>query len=178
MPVPFATEPGSPHPLGITTRANGVNISIFSEAATEVVLLLFDSAAAIEPAQIVRFDPFQNKTFHGTSSFAAAVRDLLRASCRRPERPGVWTPVQPNKVLISPSTRDFEAAVEPVRRDRSHDNLATSMRCAVVDTSACDWEGDGRSIGRSTSRSSAEVHAGGFTRSPTVASSTRARLPD
>ena len=60
----FTFEPGSAHPLGTTTYADGVNFSLFSEAATEVALLLFDRASAIEPAQVIRLDPFQHKTFH------------------------------------------------------------------------------------------------------------------
>ena len=48
----------------MTVRPDGVNFSLFSECATEVMLLLFDSATAIEPMQIVRLDPFRNKTFH------------------------------------------------------------------------------------------------------------------
>ena len=64
MTVAFDTEPGSAHPLGITTCLDGVNFSLFSQAATEVLLLLFSHATATEPAQIIRLDPFHNKTFH------------------------------------------------------------------------------------------------------------------
>jgi len=60
----FAVEPGAAHPLGVTACPDGVNFSVFSESATEVVLLLFDSASATEPTQTIRFDPFRNKTFH------------------------------------------------------------------------------------------------------------------
>ena len=60
----FDTEAGCAHPLGITTSPGGVNFSLFSEAATEVMLLLFDSATAVEPVQTIRLDPFRNKTFH------------------------------------------------------------------------------------------------------------------
>src|SRR5471032_2707294 len=60
----FATDPGAAHPLGVTVSPAGVNISVFSEAATEMMLLLFDDATAVEPIQLVRLDPFINKTFH------------------------------------------------------------------------------------------------------------------
>src|SRR5258707_13502932 len=60
----FTTEPGSAHPFGVTTCREGVNFSLFSEGATEVVLLLFDASAPLEPIQTVRLDPFANKTFH------------------------------------------------------------------------------------------------------------------
>ena len=60
----FETHPGSAHPLGVDVRSDGVNFSLFSEDATGVLLLLFDSAIAVEPFQTIRFDPFHNKTFH------------------------------------------------------------------------------------------------------------------
>ena len=42
----FETEPGSAHPLGTTSYGDGVNFSLFSGAATEVALLLFDRPMA------------------------------------------------------------------------------------------------------------------------------------
>jgi len=45
----FETAPGSAHPPGVAVYPDGVNFALFSEAATEIVLLLFDSATAIEP---------------------------------------------------------------------------------------------------------------------------------
>jgi pullulanase/glycogen debranching enzyme len=57
----LVAEPGSAHPLGMTTYPDGVNFSLFSESATEVLLLLFDRAAAIEPAQVIRLDPFSEQ---------------------------------------------------------------------------------------------------------------------
>ena len=60
----FEVEDGSAHPLGTTVYPDGVNFSLFSQAATDVELLLFDGAGAIEPTQVVRFDPYRNKTFH------------------------------------------------------------------------------------------------------------------
>ena len=62
--LPFETEPGSAHPLGIATLADGVNFSLFSQAATEVALLLFEHPTDLEPFQIIRLDPFRTKTFH------------------------------------------------------------------------------------------------------------------
>jgi isoamylase len=62
--VMFVPEPGAAHPLGITVSPAGVNFSVFSEAATEVDLLLFDRPSAVEPIQVIRLDPFVNKTFH------------------------------------------------------------------------------------------------------------------
>jgi isoamylase len=172
MPAPFAVEPGSPHPLGITTRPDGVNISIFSEAASEVVLLLFESAASTEPVQIVRFDPFQNKTFHFWHVFLRGGGPGLFYALRvdGPNDPASGHRFNPNKVLISP----YASAITKQLWNRfdaigPQDNLATSMRCAIVDTSAYDWEGD-RPLNRPIHESIIyEVHVGGFTRSPSAA---------
>ena len=89
----FATERGAAHPLGITVYPHGVNFSLFSQAATEVILLLFDRVDAVEPSQIDPLDPFRQQDV----SFLARVRqrlrsgDVLRVSRRRARpirRPG------------------------------------------------------------------------------------------
>jgi pullulanase/glycogen debranching enzyme len=45
----FATESGSAHPLGVAIHQDGVNFSLFSQAATQVVLLLFEHPLDPEP---------------------------------------------------------------------------------------------------------------------------------
>jgi len=39
----LSIEKGSPHPLGATVVEDGINFSVFSEHATGIELLLFDS---------------------------------------------------------------------------------------------------------------------------------------
>ncbi len=165
----FETEPGSAHPLGTTMYADGVNFSLFSEAATEVALLLFDGASAIEPAQVVRLDPFQNKTFHFWHVFVRGCRPGIYYAFRvdGPANPAAGHRFNPNKVLIGPYTRGISKSLwkraDAVGPD---DNLATSMRCALVDPSNYDWQGD-RPLKRPFHESVIyEVHVGGFTRSP------------
>ena len=169
MSAPFAIESGSAHPLGITTAPDGVNISVFSESATEVVLLLFDSAEAIEPVQTVRFDPFQNKTFHFWHVFLRGCGPGMFYALRvdGPNNPASGQRFNANKVLISPYAHRISKALWK-RFDAigPQDNVATSMRCAIVDTSTYDWEGD-RPLKRPVHESIIyEVHVGGFTRSP------------
>src|SRR5207253_6828489 len=145
--APFVTEPGTAHPVGITVSPAGANFSLFSQAATEVALLLFDSAGAVEPSQIIRLDPFRNKTFHfwhvlvrgcGPGTFYAFRID-------GPFDPAAGHRFNPNKVLIGPYARGISRHLWK-RADAigPQDNLATSMRCAVVDPSVYDWEGDER----------------------------------
>ena len=57
-------EPGSPHPLGATPDAGGINFAVFSQHATAVELLLFDEHDDPEPIQMITLDPARNKTFH------------------------------------------------------------------------------------------------------------------
>jgi len=166
--VTFETASGSAHPLGVTTYPDGVNFSLFSQAATEVSLLLFDHPAAIEPAQIVRFDPFQNKTFHFWHVFVRGCGPGIFYNFRvdGPADPAAGHRFNPNKVLIGPYARGIckqlwkrADAVGP------QDNLATSMRCAVLDPSRYDWEGD-RPLKWPIHQSIIyELHVGGFTRS-------------
>ena len=60
----LAIEPGHPHPLGAVPTAEGVNFSLFSENATAVELLLFESHDSPAPYRVVALDPYINKTFH------------------------------------------------------------------------------------------------------------------
>ena len=163
----FAIESGSAHPMGATVHPDGVNFSLFSESATDVTLLLFDSATATEPVQVVRFDPFLNKTFHIWHAFVrgypAGFYYALRVD--GPSDPAAGLRFNPNKVLIGPYAHGISKALW-VRADAigPHDNVATSMRCAVVDPAAYDWEGD-RPLNRPLHESIIyELHVGGFTR--------------
>jgi isoamylase len=170
MPT-FHTEPGCAHPLGITVSGEGVNFSLFSEAATEVILLLFDSATAIEPMQTVRLDPFTNKTFHFWHVFVRGCGDGLFYAFRvdGPNEPARGLRFNPNKVLVSPYARGISRTLwRRVDAIGPRDNMATSMRCAVVDPSSYDWEGD-RPLNLPMHASIIyEMHVGGFTRSPSA----------
>ena len=167
----FETEAGWAHPPGITVSADGVNFSLFSESATEVVLLLFDSQTAVEPMQDVRLDPFTNKTFHFWHVFVRGCGAGMFYAFRvdGPNEPWAGHRFNPNKVLISPYARSISRRLWR-RADAigPRDNLATSMRCAVVDSSSYDWEGD-RPLNLPMHASVIyEMHVGGFTRSPSA----------
>ena len=167
----FTSEPGTAHPIGTTVLPDGVNFSLFSEAATDVVLLLFDHGSAIEPAQVIRLDPFRNKTFHFWHVFVRGCGPGIYYAYRvhGPAEPRAGHRFNPNKVLIGPYarsiSRDLWRRADAATPD---DNLATSMRCAVVDVSDYDWEGD-RPLKRPLHESIIyEMHVGGFTRSPSA----------
>ena len=166
----FETGPGSAHPAGVTIYPDGVNFSLFSEGATEVVLLLFDSPTAIEPLQTVRLDPFANKTFHFWHVFVRHCLPGMLYAFRidGPDDPQSGQRFNPNKILISPYSRGISKELwKRVDAVGPRDNLATSMRGIVVDTSGYDWEGD-RPLNRPIQESLIyELHVGGYTRSPT-----------
>jgi isoamylase len=83
---PFPVEAGSPHPLGATPSASGVNFSIASSNAAGVELLLFSAHDSLEPFQTIRFDPYVNKTFHIWHICGRPeTRRALRVSCRWPD---------------------------------------------------------------------------------------------
>src|SRR6516162_5515376 len=63
-PAPYETEPGRPHPLGATVEKEGVNFSVFSRNATAVELLLFDPHDDVQPIQVIKLDPHDNRTFY------------------------------------------------------------------------------------------------------------------
>ena len=116
----FTTEPGTAHPLGITTYSNGVNFSLFSQAATEVVLLLFDRLSATEPAHAIRLDPFRNKTFHFWHVFVLGCGPGMFYGFRvdGPADPAAGHRFNPNKVLIGPDARGICKQVVAARRRR------------------------------------------------------------
>jgi isoamylase len=166
----FATESGSAHPIGVTSCPEGVNFSLFSEGATEVVLMLFDPSNPVEPIQTIRLDPFANKTFHFWHVFVRGCpRGMLYAfRIDGPQDPQNGDRFNANKVLISPYSRGLNKTLWK-RADAigPRDNIATSLRGIVVDPSGYDWEGD-RPLNRPIHESIIyELHVGGFTRSST-----------
>jgi glycogen operon protein len=168
---PYITDAGAAHPTGATVRPDGVNFSLFSQAATDVTLLLFDGPLAIEPSQTIRLDPFVNKTFHFWHVFVRGCRPGIFFAFRvdGPFDPSAGLRFNPNKVLIGPWSKGINRFLWN-RADAvgTQDNLATSMRSAVVDLESYAWEGDvplKRPINESIIY---EMHVGGFTRSPSA----------
>ena len=145
-----------------------MNFSLFSEAATEVFLLLFDSADAAEPIQTIRFDPFENKTFHFWHVFVRGCGPGTFYAFRidGPNDPGSGNRFNPNKVLISPFARAISRRIwKRATAIDTSDNIATSLRGEIVDLTY-DWEGD-TPLKRPMHESIIyELHVGGLTRSP------------
>ena len=159
-----------PHPLGATHRPDGVNFSLFSGYATGVELLLFSAHDEPLPFQTIRLDPAVNKTFCFWHTF---VRGLPVGShyayrVHGPSDPAQGHRFDPRKVLIDPYARgNTDALWERAAACAPGDNVETSMRSVVIDTSGYDWEGDHPLHRPMEDTIIYEMHVRGFTQSST-----------
>ncbi|MFN8635324.1 MAG: glycogen debranching protein GlgX [Chloroflexota bacterium] len=168
---PCTVEAGSAHPLGATVDKMGVNFSVFSEHADNVELLIFDDHDSVEPTQVIDLSHHMHRTFHFWHCY---VRGLKAGTHYAYRVSGPWDPsgrghrFNRNKVLVDPYAKgitttlwDRGAACTP------DDNLAQSMRGAVIDLNDYDWQGD-RPLNRPMHETIVyEMHVGGFTKSET-----------
>jgi glycogen operon protein len=143
-----------------------VNFSVFSEHASEVDLLLFARPNDPSPAEVVPMTGELSFWHAFVPTAGAGTVYAFRAS--GPPGPG-WS-FDPDKVLLDPYARSVavglwnrQPAAEP------GDNVRTSLRGVVVDSSAYDWEGDAP-LGRPLADTIVyELHVGGFTAAPSSA---------
>jgi isoamylase len=165
----FAVERGWPHPLGASPVPGGVNFSVFSMNATGVELLLFATHDAPEPFQAIRLDPSVNKSFHFWHVFVRGLHAGAHYAYRvdGPFDLASGHRFNRNKVLIDPYARGNtnarwkrDAAIGP------DDNVATSLRSVVIDTSDYDWEGDRPLNHPMEDTVIYAAHVRGFTQSP------------
>ena len=168
----FAVQTGRQYPLGATPDANGTNFSVFSPHAEGVELLLFDSHDDTKPVHVVKLDPRVHKTFQFWHVYVAGVKPGLHYAYRMhgPYDPARGLRFDAKKVLIDPYAKGNTKTLWN-RGDacRAGDNLATSIRSVVIDTSKHikRVERTERHINRPMNESVIyEMHVGGFTRSP------------
>jgi glycogen operon protein len=168
--APFQTEPGRAHPLGATVDKDGVNFSVFSRNATAVELLLFDPNDAVQPIQVIKLDPQDNRTFFFWHVYVKGLKPGAHYAYRvdGPEDlHGKGFRFNRNKVLVDPyslgNTKKHFNRDDAVGPD---DNLATSMRSVVIDVHDYDWEGDQPLRRPMKDMIIYEMHVGGFTRHP------------
>jgi len=163
-------EKGSSSPLGATLSAEGVNFSVYSKHATAIDLLLFDRVDDARPARLIRIDPSTNRTYHYWHVFVPGVKagQIYGYRAEGPFDPSNGMRFDSAKVLLDPYGRctvvPKDYSREAVRREG--DNAAVSMKSAVVDPFAYDWEGD-TPLNHPSSRAIVyEMHVRGFTRHP------------
>jgi glycogen operon protein len=170
----YQIKPGRAHPLGAVLDANGVNFSLFSEHATYVELLLFANHDDLEPTQIIPLDPLKYRTFHFWHVYVIGLPPSFHYAYRldaSPNAQGTGNRFNRNKVVIDPYARGNTTSLwSRANASEPDDNVHTSMRSAIIDTSNYDWEGD-QPLNRPMSETIIyEMHVGGFTKSPSSGS--------
>ncbi|MFI5914789.1 glycogen debranching protein GlgX [Dactylosporangium sp. NPDC051541] len=165
----YTLESGRSHPFGARCDADGVNFALFSEHATAVELLLFDSFDDEQPAHVFALDPRDNRSF---ATWHCYVRGLRAPACYGYRVHGPDTPghrFDPGKVLLDPYTKGVvRSRWDRAAACRPGDNTATSMRSVALDVDSYDWRGD-RPLNRPLADQVIyELHVGGFTRSPSA----------
>jgi glycogen operon protein len=163
-------DTGRNSPLGATVLAEGVNFSVFSRQASRVELLLFDDAAAAQPARVIELDARAHRTYHYWHVFVPGIGPgqvyAYRAS--GPFDPTRGLRFDPDKVLVDPYGRAVVVPDAYCRRLASQrgENTATAMKSVVVDTAKYDWEGDLPLQRPFVTTVIYEMHVAGFTRHP------------
>jgi len=162
---------GSAQPLGATLTGDGVNFSVYSEHASSIELLLFDSEEAAEPSRVLTLDPEINKSFHFWHIHVPGIRpgQLYAYRADGPsDTSASGLRFNRNKVLIDPY------ALGNVNNlwDRNSglgtgDNVTTSMRSVVINPDDYDWEDDQPLNIPLADSVIYEMHVRGFTKSPT-----------
>lgn len=164
------TLPGKPEPLGATVDKNGVNFSILAPDATNVQLLLFGSATDLTPIQTIDVTDTTLYYWHSyVSGLKAGAFYAFRVD--GPSTPqdlaNLGHRFNKQKVLLDPYARgnvdDLWRVQDACGRG---DNVATSMRSAVIDDSAYDW---GNDVAPNKPRRDTviyELHVRGFSQSP------------
>jgi isoamylase len=169
----FRVEAGRAHPLGAVPDATGVNFCLYAADATAVTLLLFDACNSPTPLQVIELDPLSNRTFQFWHVYVREAAPGLHYAYRLDgpkDLRGSGHRYNPNKVLLDPYARGVTTTLwNRARACDAEDNLNCSMRSAVIDIGAYDWDGD-QPLNRPMSQTVIyEMHIGGFTKSPTSA---------
>jgi glycogen operon protein len=171
---------GLSSPLGATTRADGVNFSVYSRDATGMEVLVFDREDDAKPARVIRLDPSVNRTYHYWHTFIPGLKagQLYGYRAYGPFDPGRGLRFDHSKVLLDPYGRGVVVPKNCSRVaacERGVDNAAVAMKSVIVDPRSYDWEGD-RPLRHPYSRTIIyEMHVKGFTRHPSSAVSEEAR---
>src|SRR3984885_1688524 len=160
---------GSPHPIGASVTATGVNFSVFSYYATHAELLLYDTEEATQPSRIIDLIPGTNRTSHYWHVHLPGIKagQLYGYRISGPYAPDLGQRFDPEKMLLDPyakaiSSGDYQRSAAA----RSGNNTGAAAKSVVADLGGYDWEGDRPLDHPFSSTVLYEVHVAGFTRNP------------
>ncbi len=162
---------GRPYPIGATYEGDGVNFSLYSNAATKVDLLFFDDAAQGEPTHIFSLDTQLNRTFYywHIKIEGAKPGQLYGYRIDGPKGDLSRYRFDYQKLILDPYAKTIVAPPQYSRQKAKEkgNNLAFAPKCMVSDVSQYDWEGDMPLVRPTQSRTYIyELHVRGFTQHP------------
>lgn len=150
-------------PYGALLHDRGVQFVVFSRSATAMRLLLYDRVDDLEPAEILSFDPEQNRWGDIWSLFVPGLASgqLYHLQADGPYDPSTGQLFNGKARLIDPYAKALAGYFQP-----APDGIVRPPKCVVIDD-YFDWEGD-RHLKRDISETIIyEAHVRGFTKSPT-----------
>jgi isoamylase len=172
-------EKGAAFPLGATLTPGGVNFAVYSQHATEVLLLLFGAAADGEPTDVI---PLRHRTKHIWHGLVKGLRagQLYGYRARGEHRPEHGLRFNEHKLLLDPYAKavtgkfrnvdNLLLAYDPQSpaRDKSLDSRdsARIVPKSIVVDDAFDWQGDTSPDIALEKLIIYEVHVKGFTAHP------------
>lgn len=163
-------KPGDSYPLGATVTEQGVNFCIYSQHATGIDLLLYDSPEVPYPAHTIHLDPGQHRSFNYWHVFVYGLQagQVYAYRATGPYRPEAGHRYDPAKVLLDPYGRSIVGQGNYDRQAACHtgENSAYALRNVVVDLQTYDWEGDTPLEIPYARTVIYEMHVGGFTQHP------------
>jgi len=159
---------GQSYPLGATSSPGGVNFSVFSKSCEAIELLLFDKVDDPRPGDVIRLDPYENKTYHYWHIFVGGLKpgQIYGYRAFGPFSPDRGLRFDSDKVLLDPYGRSV-AIPERCSRfaaGQAGDNTPKAMKSVVADLRAYDWEGDVPLKRPFSNTVIYEMHVAGFTR--------------
>lgn len=169
IPPSINPEPGTPAPLGSTTRNGGVNFSLYSHDAESVELVLFEPGET-DAAATIPLDSSRHRTDNYWHVFIPGLAAGTQYGYRiaGPNRPDQGLRFDSSKLLLDPYAREVvdDRYQRGLAARPDTPNTAAAMLGVVTDPDAYDWEGD-RPLRRS-GRGGAiyELHVRGFTNHP------------
>ena len=158
MRDPLCVSVGSPLPLGIFPRGNGVNFAFFSRNATRVRIEFFEHSEDQIPSEQIDLDPTHNRT---GDVWHVEVEGVRQGQLYAYRVDGLWSPAEGqrfnfSKLLLDPfaaaisrsanwdfaKTTGYDPSSPELDLTRSPEDDAAAMPKSVFMAKPFDWAGD------------------------------------